>query len=144
VIVIDPTLWSYRKSVAGVYVGPATRYEHTPHGAGSIWEWGKPVAGGGPVIELTPRVSLSADAVAFLEMLGPLDWKGWQTLQSAPVGGWPAGEIWAAMDDTEELTGGLQIDKLGMLTDRNPGRLYLPGPEKRPRRRRRRRRRRDG
>lgn len=136
VTVIDPTLWSYRKSVSSVYVGPATRYGHTPHGGvGNIWQWGRPVAGGGPVIELTPAVPLSSDARLFLEMLGPLDWKGWHALASAPVEGWPAAEIFAAMDDTEELRHGLPIDKVGMLTDRNPGRLYLPGPEKKRRRR---------
>ena len=42
----------------------------------------------------------------------------------APVEDWPAGEIFAAMDDTEGLKALVPIDKLGMLTDRNPGGLY--------------------
>lgn len=62
-------------------------------------------------------------------MLGPLDRRAWHLLASqAPVLGWPAAEIIAAMDDTEELSAFVPIDRLGMLTDRNPGGLYLPEP----------------
>jgi hypothetical protein len=129
--IIDPTLWSYDEQVTDVWVGPNLK-RHTPHGAGSIWAWGRPydTSRGKSVIELTPKEPLSSRAVSFLEMVGPLDRNGWATLASAPVDGWPAGEILAAMDDTEPISALIPIDKLGMTTDRNPGGLYLPGEEK--------------
>lgn len=43
---------------------------------------------------------------------------------------WPAAEIIAAIDDTKALSALVPIDILGMLTDRNPSGLYLPGDEK--------------
>lgn len=126
-IIIDGTLWSYRKDVKGVFVGKASMYQHTPHGKGSIWEWGRPISEGGKTIRLKPKSKLSADARMFLEMIEPLDRSGWMRLASqAPVQGWPAGEIFAAMEDTKELECLVPIDRLGMLTDRNPGGLYLP------------------
>lgn len=64
-------------------------------------------------------------------MVGPLDRPGWMRLASCPVGGWPAAEVLAAMDDTPALQTLVPIDRLGMLTDRNPGGLYLAGKEKR-------------
>jgi hypothetical protein len=124
-LIIDPTLWSYRDDVTGIYVGTAAEYGHRPHGAGSIWDWGRPVRQGGPVISLTPTFELSRSAERFLEMLGPLDMRGWQTLANAPVEDWPASEIYAAMDDTPDLSALVPIDRLGMLTDRNPGGLYM-------------------
>lgn len=125
--IIDATLWSWRKDVSGIFVGKVSKYGHRPSGKGSIWDWGRPTCGTGKLIKLTPKFSLSRAAVAFMELLGPLDRAGWETLANgAPVQGWPAGEIFAAMDDTKALTAVVPIDKLGMLTDRNPGKLYLP------------------
>lgn len=129
--IIDPTLWSYDDSVTGVWHGSAADGRHTPHGGhGDIWSWGRPQRGKGDVIELTPTFELSRDAELFLELLGPLDRKGWAILTSAPVGGWPAVEILAAMHDTPQVSALVPIDLIGMLTDRNPGGLYLPGAEK--------------
>lgn len=125
-LIIDPTLWSYRDDVKGIFIGTPEAYGHRPHGSGSIWEWGKPRAGNGPVIELTPEKKLSQAALLFLEMVGPLDREGWANLTKAPVGGWPAAEIIAAIDDTKELSALVPIDLIGMLTDRNPSGLYLP------------------
>lgn len=125
-LIIDPTLWSYRDDVKGIYIGTPETYGHRPHGSGSIWEWGKPRAGNGLVIELTPTKRLSRAAVSFLEMVGPLDREGWANLTKAPVGGWPAAEIIAAIDDTKALSALVPIDLIGMLTDRNPSDLYLP------------------
>lgn len=125
--IIDPTLWSYTgERPAYVWVGSARDGLHTPHGAGSIWQWGKPEnAVPGQAVELTPTEPLSSEAQAFLELLGPLDRRGWMVLLShAPVGGWPAGEIMAAASDTEALAALVPIDRLGMLTDRNPDGLY--------------------
>lgn len=126
-VILDPTLWSYDKTAPRLFwpnkAMRAKRYR--PHGYGSIWQYGQPVSAGGPVIELTPAEPLSRQAQRFLDMLGPLDRPGWFAVSSAPVGGWPAGEIFAAMDDTEALSHMVPIDKLGMTTDRNPGELYL-------------------
>lgn len=132
--IIDPTLWSYREDVNGIYVWSLgayphsrSRYRHTPHGAGSIWAWGRPGSHGGEPVALTPTEPLSRTAQAFLDMIGPLDMRGWSTLLSrAPVGGWPAGEVIAAADDTPALAALVPVDRLGMLTDRNPNGLYLP------------------
>lgn len=122
--IVDPTLWSYRDDVPKIVVATLLRYGHTPHGSGRIFEWGQPVRGAGKVVELRPKEPLSDLAQTFLEMLGPLDYMGWARLTSAPVEDWPAGEIFAAMDDTPELRALVPIDKLGMLTDRNPEGLY--------------------
>lgn len=122
--IIDATLWSYTPKVEGVWHGTLRDGVHVPHGHGSIWTWGKPEPGAGEPIELTPRTELSPAAQTFLELLGPLDRQGWATLSSAPVLGWPAGEIFAAMADTPRLSSLVKVDILGMTTDRNPGGLY--------------------
>lgn len=129
--IIDPTLWSYDDTVKGIWYGSAKDERHVPFGGGrgTIWDWGRPADPTGPIIELTPRDRLSSDALRFLETVGPLDRQGWWVLMRAPALGWPAGEIIAAMDDTEALTALVPIDLLGMLTDRNPGGMYLDGPD---------------
>ena len=125
--IIDPTLWSYDPSVTGVWYGSARDGRHVPHnGRGSIWTWGKPVAPREDPVPLQPKQPLSPLAQMFLEVVGPLDRWGWGQLMQAPVKGWPAGEIIAAMDDTPALSALVPIDLLGMLTDRNPSGLYLP------------------
>lgn len=124
-IIIDPTLWSYDSSVSGVWTGTYNDQRHTPHGMGSIWKWGRPDAPTGPVVELKPRQPWSEQAKGFLELLGPLDQKGWIVLAHAPVQGWPAAEIIDAMCESG-LQEFIPVDRVGMLTDRNPGGLYLP------------------
>jgi len=123
-LIIDPTLWSYRQDVKGIFVGDGSQYNHRPHGKGSIWEWGCPRSGDDKPIKLTPKIPLSEDAQMFLSMVGGLDKQGWSNLSHAPVEDWPSAEIFAAMDDTKELACLVPIDILGMLTDRNPSRLY--------------------
>lgn len=126
--IIDPTLWSYDDSVRGIWVGVGSDRPHTPQQAGDIWEWGKPVGGSQPPIELKPANPFSDQARLFLDILGPLDRTGWATLANAPVQGWPADEIMPAIN---ECVGPLvPIDVIGMLTDENPGGLYLPGEER--------------
>lgn len=121
--ILDPTLWSYDDEVVGVLASSMERGLHTPHGAGKIWEWGKPSAAVDEPVELEPPDGeWSGDAKLFLELLGPLDWKGWATLASAPVEGWPAGEILSALDKTRPLVG---IDIIGMTTNQNPGGTYI-------------------
>lgn len=124
-VVVDLTRWSYDETKPVVYVTKLDRDgEYRPHGAGNIFEWGQPTRGTGPTVKLTPTEPLSELAKVFLSLLGPLDRAGWATLTNAPVEDWPAGEIYAAMDDTDELKALVPIDKLGMLTDRNPCHLY--------------------
>jgi hypothetical protein len=129
--IIDPTLWSYDTSVHGIWYGGYTDGRHVPHGGfKSIWSWGMPPAPTREPVKLTPKAPLSPDARYFLELLGPLDVLGWGTLAShAPPGGWPAGEILSAMADTPILCALVPIDRLGMLTNRNPGGLYLATSE---------------
>jgi hypothetical protein len=124
VTIIDPTLWAYVDSVYDVFMGSLRDGIHHPHGEGSIWDWGRPTASGGEIIE-ADTAGLSTTALDWLNMLGPLDWMGWnQLLSQAPVGGWPASEIvtWAAGID--KLSPIIPIDRKGMLTDLNPNDLY--------------------
>jgi hypothetical protein len=126
--IVDATLWSYDHAVTGVWTGRATnRAGHVPLGGfGSIWTYGKPCHTGGDTVDLTPSAPLSRATQRFLDMLGPLDRTGWSRLAHAPVLGWPAAEIIEAMYDTPALRALVEIDRVGMLTDRNPGGLYLP------------------
>jgi hypothetical protein len=125
-VIVDPTLWSYDKSVQGIWVGTMKDGRHEPHGNGSIWAWGRPMPFGEEPVELTPAKPLSRDAERFLDLIGPLDRRGWMTfLSHAPVGGWPAGEIIEAAENTKALSRFTPIDRVGMLTDLNPGGLYL-------------------
>lgn len=127
--VIDPTLWSYDPRVKGIWQGLANELPHEPPRMGSIWEWGKPAPATGDVIELD-RAGLSEQACVFLELLGPLDRRGWMCLANdAPVQEWPAGEIYGAMYEDARLDTFVPIDLIGMLTDKNPMGVYLPGGE---------------
>lgn len=123
--IVDATLWSYVDGVPTVLVAKAGERPHTPKGSGNILEWGQPVAGGGPIIELRPSKPLGRDAEFWIKhMFGPLDLQGWMVLASAPVMGWPSGEIIQAMLDTPKLRGLVPIDVAGMITDSNPNGLY--------------------
>ena len=76
-------------------------------------------------IELRPSKPLGRDAEFWIKhMFGPLDLQGWMVLASAPVMGWPSGEIIQAMLDTPKLRGLVPIDVAGMITDGNPNGLY--------------------
>jgi hypothetical protein len=126
--IVDPTLWSYVDAVDGLWTGNGrSKYRHTPHGTGSIWEYGKPEHCGGETITLNVTTPLSDAAQDFLDMVGPLDARGWMVLASAPVGGWPCREIITAMYQTPGIQGLIPIDIVGMITDLNPGNLYLAG-----------------
>lgn len=132
--IVDATLWSYKPDQwrHRVYVGRGYyEYEdYEPHGwAGglNIFAWGRPMEAAGDAVDLTPSFDLSPMARSFLDLLGPLDRTGWgQLVSTAPVSGWPSGEVTAAVDDTAALSSLVPIDRLGMLTDRNPDGLYLP------------------
>lgn len=123
-IIVDPTLWSYVDGVPCPWVGLRKRWKHNPHGYGSIWSWGKPESGDGPIISLD-RSNLSRLAKDFLDIIGPLDRIGWARLLSkAPVEDWPSGEIIAAAYQDDSLRVLIPIDRVGMLTDFNPNNLY--------------------
>lgn len=126
--IIDPTLWSYDDGVEGIWVGTLEECRHRPHGSGRIFEWGKPVSGGDKPIELEPVEPFSDRAELFLKLLGPLDRTGWARLAGAPVEDWPAEEILPAINQTVGPL--VPIDIIGMLTDYNPGGLYLAGDER--------------
>lgn len=103
---------------------------YAPHGdmdGLNIFRWGRPDnCTADNQIELEPSFTLSTEADMFLSMLGPLDWEGWAMLAgTAPVHGWPSGEIIAAIADTPDVAACVPIDRLGMLTNRNPNGLYI-------------------
>jgi hypothetical protein len=125
--IVDPTLWSYRNDVAGIWQGVPTDLGHTPHGAGSIWKSGRPPYPTGEIIELElPDDSDGKFARLFLErIVGPLDMDGWRFLLHAPVEGWPAKEIHTAAQQNKLLRHIAPIDIVGMITDLNPKGLYL-------------------
>lgn len=124
--ILDPTRWSYTNTRPRIEHGRNLTL-HKPHGLGH-WTQGRvPEHGGGPSIGLATRPR--GAAWSFLQTLGPLDARGWAMLASLPVGGWPAREIIEAMLDTPALAPLVPIDVAGMLTDRNPGGLYLPQRE---------------
>lgn len=134
--IVDATLWSYDPQVEGIWTGSIEDGRHRPFGLGPhIMELGCPRSGGGPEIELTPRRPLSEEAEWWLGMFrsqlagAPLDWEFWAGLSNMSVVGWPAGEFIEAMHWTRDLSVVVPIDKLGMLTQINPGRAYLAGPE---------------
>lgn len=129
VVIIDPTLWSYDQTVAGIWYGSAADGRHAPFGGvGTIWTWGRPnPAKPGEAVALMPAKPFSPFAQHFLDIIGPLDREGWMLLLShAPVSGWPAGEIIEAAENTPVLEAATPIDRVGMLTDLNPDGLYLP------------------
>ena len=118
--IVDPTLWSYNQEVSGIWIGRNLGW-HTPHGLGSIWEYGRPSHHGGRTIDLAYRPE---GVGRFLDLVGPLDIKGWSELANAPVGGWPCAAVIGAMVDTG-LAELVPIDIIGMMTDRNPHGLYF-------------------
>lgn len=128
-IIVDPTLWSYDPEVEGVWVGSYRDGRHVPHGKGSIFQWGRPETAeeaGEEPLDIEPEGGWSPMARMFLDMIGPMGKKGWVQLAHAPVEGWPAKEIITAICQTDDLGGYVPIDIKGMVTDLNPGELYLP------------------
>lgn len=129
--IIDPTLWSYRDDVDGIWVGSLADEMHTPHGTGNIFDWGRPDYPTEETIALKePEGGWSDRARLFLDILGPLDETGWRRLCGAPVSDWTAGEIFGAICDTFDWGEAvIPIDILGMTTLRDPGGLYLGGED---------------
>lgn len=125
--VVDATIWSYVDAVPHVrWIRPRPG-SYVPHGAGHFMLGEPPESGGGP--EIMPP-GLSGDAQWFLASIrsmigGPLDHVAWRGILAMPVQGWPSAEITAAAYDDPTLTALTRVDVVGMLTDRNPGGLYL-------------------
>lgn len=124
--ILDATLWSYDPEVTGVWHGDLASGRHHPHGEGHFLTGDMPYNHGGREIRLIINRPSSAEAREFLAMLGPLDYRGWSDVAHLPVEGWPAGEILGYMDDTPAVSVLVPVDRLGMLTDRNPQGIYLP------------------
>lgn len=123
--IIDPTLWSYDSLHAGVVIEDRPRMMRLwrPHGWRSFWEAERPDQ---CVERDAVRITVhSQPARNFLRMLGPLDRRGWGQFVNGPMNEVPArAEILEAILDTPELAALVPIDIVGMLTSRNPGRLY--------------------
>jgi hypothetical protein len=122
--IVDPTLWSYRDDVDGIYAGYREVYGHRPHGDNHCFASPPPNWHGGEIIALTPATPLRPSVQAFLVSLGPLDLGGWREVAHMGVRGWPAAEIITAMCETPGLGVLVPIDIRGMLTDANPGNYY--------------------
>lgn len=124
--ILDATLWSYDPTALVLLWVQAFDRPHEPHGSGSIFDAGRPAPATGPVIEVDPpEGGWSPAAHDFLQLLGPLDLRGWAVLANLPVGDWPAAEILGRIADHPDLGHHIPIDVLGMVTDRNPSDLYL-------------------
>ena len=128
--IVDATLWSYDETVPGVWQGTMRDKVHVPHGYGMFLNGERPVRHDGDVIELTPTTPLSRRAKDFLNLIGPLDYRGWHTVAHLPVNGWPSTEVLTAMHQTPGLSALIPIDVLGMATDLNPGGLYMRGEDR--------------
>lgn len=122
-VILDVTLWSYRPEVPNVWYGDLRVGWHHPHGEG----WIDPATLPERTRDRITLRGLSTEAREFLRELAPdgLDAGRWHWLASrAAVRGWPAGEVYTAMYKSPRLQALLPIDRVGMLTDLNPGRLY--------------------
>lgn len=132
-VIIDVTLWSYDPDHPHVWIGTMENGLHRPHGYGPpLIQLGCPESGGGAEIALNwiPG-SPTPIAAHWLSMFregadGPLDQRFWMGLANTTVVGWPAEEFIRAMANTPAIQHLIPIDRLGMLTNENPGGLYLP------------------
>jgi hypothetical protein len=131
-VIVDPTLWTYRDDVAGIYIGRASEHRwHQPFGKGDhIMNIGRPPhpEPEETIIPLAPDAydALSSRARHWVDrLLGPLTLRGWIDLATTTMIGWPSGEIIRAMHDTPGIAGVIPIDIVGMLTNLDPSGLYL-------------------
>jgi len=127
--IVDVTLWSYDDNQPKIWRGTLRDGVHRPQGSGSIWLIGGPPPDPeGEIIELQPpEDGWSFGAISWLDMIGPLDLRGWHHLFNGPVEGWPAREIITQAASDKRLKALIPIDILGMVTDLDPSGLYLGG-----------------
>ena len=133
-LIIDPTMWSYTNTPPGILVFATPCADYRPHGAGSIWN----ATNRPPVAALGAGIDLELEdpyARMFMEHFGPFDQRGLHHLVNGPMEGWPARQIIEAMYRHAGLRGLVPIDIVGMVTDLNPGGLYLPTDDAMPERR---------
>ena len=123
--IIDPTLWSYRADVQGVWSGSLQDGIHFPKGMGNIWDYGRPENSSFRDAYALNTEGLSTSAKLFVQSLGPLSIHGWAALFNFPMEGWPSGEIVARAYEDDKLRPYIPIDIVGMVTDKNPSSLYL-------------------
>lgn len=134
-LILDASLWSYIPGTPELLWTQANDGTHHPHGGeGHIMSWGQPPFAVDEPIDLTPEGGWPKEASFWMnDMLHgrPLDRDGWATIAAAPAGGWEKalGQLLAAMSADERTSFLVPIDKLGMLTELNPGGLYLDGPD---------------
>lgn len=121
-VVIDPTRWSYvcpTLPSVEIWYGDEP---HKPHGQGSVYDVPMPQKTTGKPIKLS---GLSRTAKDWLKHVEPMDRMGWRQLAGGPMQGWPSKEIIAKMAKHPKLKVMIPIDIIGMLTNLNPGKLYL-------------------
>jgi len=123
--IVDLTLWSYDSTQPRIWIGSMADGLHRPQGKEWIFNTGKPYSRGGEPVILDEH-EMTEGARTFLEMIGPLDAPGWASLWTRTgMVGWPAKEILEAfIDQYPSLAPLVPIDIIGMVTDRNPQRLY--------------------
>lgn len=126
---IDPTLWCHQNNGMYIWHGTLADKLHQPHGwfdGVEIWDYGRPVScDPTEAVELNPAM-ITPSLRKFLEVLGPMSIQGWADLASNfPVLGWPFSELYMVMVETPRLAALVPVDRLGMLTDLNPGGMYF-------------------
>lgn len=124
-VIVDPTCFSFRGEAPVIVVTTNRDPRYKAHGAGYIFDVGMPPAPTMEPITLDPD-TLTTEANDFLQIVGPLDIRGWAYLASnCPVEGWPAREIIIAMRAHPSLRAVVPIDIVGMLTEENPNNAYF-------------------
>lgn len=124
-LIVDPTMWTFRADIPDVWMGTLHDGLHHPKGEGFIWDSGYPENSSFQDTILLPQNGLSTYAKYFLSRVEPLNVAGWTALMRLPMQGWPAGEILARMKEVPTLAPLVPEDLEGMLTEKNPGNLYL-------------------
>lgn len=117
--ILDPTLWSWREDVEGVWYGNLAHGWHVPAGAGRLL--GTPMHGGGEEIDL----GLDHPYLDAARAMGPLDRVWWHRFLTGPLQGVAAGEIILAASRDRRVSALVPIDVLGNMTNANPSGLYL-------------------
>jgi hypothetical protein len=123
--IVDLTLWSYDAKQPRIWIGSMLSGLHRPKGFQLIFDGPKPDAGSDPPLLLDTE-NMSDRARTFIQMIGPLDARGWVELWSrCGMLGWPSAEILDAfLTQYPDLTALVPIDIVGMVTDRNPQETY--------------------
>ena len=132
-IIVDVTLWSYDPKQPRVLIDRAKNLSHLPHGSNSIWDAGCPIPGDDEDMPLDLPFMHKAEPFYRMvrEKVGRTDRRFWMSLWSsnAMLGFNASALLEAFLDRYPDQAAIVPIDIIGMLTDRNPSGLYLPGDE---------------